>query len=159
MDPQIWIVVAIGVVLMIGWTLAGWWIVRMGFTRDRDAVGHPHADADAPERAAPVRADAQDDPNAIWRAQMKAATLASGARCDCPGTPDQDGVSGAQVTTGGGDDAGGRSGISDDASGRSGISDGAGGRSGLKDQSDARDPSDAAFEPDPGCPVHRWDFA
>ncbi len=149
MDPQIWIVVAIGVVLMIGWTLAGWWIVRMGFTRDRDAVGHPHADADAPERAAPVRADAQDDPNAIWRAQMKAATLASGARCDCPGTPDQDGVSGAQVTTGGGDDA----------SGRSGISDGAGGRSGLKDQSDARDPSDAAFEPDPGCPVHRWDFA
>ena len=56
MDAQIWIVVAIGVVLMIGWTLAGWWIVRMGFTRDRDAVGHPHADADAPERAVPVRA-------------------------------------------------------------------------------------------------------
>ena len=85
MDTQIWIVVAIGVVLMIGWTLAGWWIVRMGFARDRDAVGHPHADADAPERAVPVRADANDDPNAIWRAQMKAATLASGARCDCPG--------------------------------------------------------------------------
>lgn len=79
MDAQIWIVVAIGVVLMIGWTLAGWWIVRMGFTRDRDAVGHPHADADAPERAVPVRADANDDPNAIWREQMKAATLASGA--------------------------------------------------------------------------------
>lgn len=85
MDTQIWIVVAIGVVLMIGWTLAGWGIVRMGFTRDRDAVGHRHADADASERPVPVRVDAHDDPHAIWREQMKAATLASGAGCDCPG--------------------------------------------------------------------------
>lgn len=127
MDPQIWIVVAIGVVLMIGWTLGGWWIVRMGFTRDRDAVGHPHADADAPERTAPVRAHADDDPNAIWRAQMKAATLASGARCDCPG------ANGAQVTTASVTGAGGQSGVSDQP--------------------------DAGLEPDPGCPVHRWDFA
>ena len=114
MDAQIWIVVAIGVVLMIGWTLAGWWIVRMGFTRDRDAVGHPHADADAPERAIPVSADANDDPNAIWREQMKAATLASGARCDCPGAGAADAVDG---------------------------------------------PESPALEPDPDCPVHRWDFA
>lgn len=113
MDAQIWIVVAIGVVLMIGWTLAGWCIVRMGFTRDRDAVGHPHADADAPERAVPVRADANDDPNAIWREQMKAATLASGARCDCPGA---------------------------DGDGDGGL-------------------ASPDLEPDPDCPVHRWEFA
>ncbi|GEM_PF-1350975 len=129
MDAQIWIVVAVGVALMIGWTLAGWWIVRMGFNRDRDAVGHPHADADAPERNVPVRADEQDDPNAIWREQMKAATLASGARCDCPGARSQAGVDPATqagvVPARGGDD----------------------------------DVEQSGVEPDPGCPVHRWDFA
>lgn len=80
---EIMVVVGIGVFLMVAWTLGGWAIVRMGFTRDRDAV--PDRDDDAP--AAPVRPD--HDPDAAWRAQMKAATAASGARCTCPAVPGQ----------------------------------------------------------------------
>ena len=130
MATEIWLVVGVGVFLMVAWTLAGWWIVRMGFLRDRDAVGHPHADADSPARRVPVRAAAEDDPNAIWRAQMKAATLASGVRCDC----------GAGVGFPGGAE----------------TDDGAtGGTPGAA----AGSPAALAVEPDPDCPVHRWDFA
>lgn len=84
---EIVIVVAVGVFLMVAWTLGGWVIVRMGFTRDGDAARHPghHDDDDArPAHHGPVPVDPASDPNAIWREQMKAATAASGAACSCP---------------------------------------------------------------------------
>lgn len=83
---EIVIVVAVGVFLMVAWTLGGWVIVRMGFTRDGDAARHPgHHDDDArPAHHGPVPVDPASDPNAIWREQMKAATAASGAACSCP---------------------------------------------------------------------------
>ncbi|MEO4038083.1 hypothetical protein V3N95_02105 [Micrococcaceae bacterium Sec6.3] len=67
---------AVGVFLMVAWTVGGWLIVRMGFDRDRDAA--PHRTPGAPA------VHPGTDPNAAWRAQMKAATAASGAVCACP---------------------------------------------------------------------------
>lgn len=135
---EIMIVVAVGVFLMVAWTVGGWVIVRMGFTRDGDAASRtlPHDDGARPAHHGPVPVDPASDPNAIWREQMKAATAASGAACTCPrrpvGTPSESpagsGEQGAAV---------------DSAVDR------------------ALDPAAdrAAVDPSPDCPIHRWDYA
>lgn len=135
---EIMIVVAVGVFLMVAWTVGGWVIVRMGFTRDGDAASRalPHDDDARPAHHGPVPVDPASDPNAIWREQMKAATAASGAACTCPrrpvGTPSESpagsGEQGAAV---------------DSAVDR------------------VLDPAadHAAVDPSPDCPIHRWDYA
>jgi len=136
---EIMIVVAVGVFLMVAWTVGGWVIVRMGFTRDSDAAsraGSQDDDGTRPVPDGPVPVDPASDPNAIWREQMKAATAASGAACTCPrrpvGTPSESpagsGEQGAAV---------------DSAVDR------------------ALDPAadHAAVDPSPDCPIHRWDYA
>ena len=90
---EIMIVVAVGVFLMVAWTVGGWVIVRMGFTLDGDAAAHhgPHDDGGArPAADGPVPVDPASDPSAIWREQMKAATAASGAVCHCPAPREHD---------------------------------------------------------------------
>lgn len=42
---DIMIAVAVGVFLLVAWTVGGWAIVRMGFTRDGDAARTPAHDA------------------------------------------------------------------------------------------------------------------
>ena len=85
--------VAVGVFLLVAWTVGGWAIVRMGFTRDGDAVRTPAHD-DGAKRPAHhgAAADPATDPHVIWREQMKAATAASGAQCVCPPPPREDGA-------------------------------------------------------------------
>ena len=81
---DIMIAVAVGVFLLVAWTVGGWAIVRMGFTRDGDAAARPvHPGA---------AADPATDPHVMWREQMKAATAASGAQCVCPPPPREDGA-------------------------------------------------------------------
>ena len=85
---DIMIAVAVGVFLLVAWTVGGWAIVRMGFTRDGDAARTPAHDAHDDGAARPAHpgaaADPATDPHVIWREQMKAATAASGAQCVCP---------------------------------------------------------------------------
>ena len=98
---DIMIAVAVGVFLLVAWTVGGWAIVRMGFTRDGDAARTPAHDAHDDGAARPAHpgavADPATDPHVIWREQMKAATAASGAQCVCPPPPREDG--GAEAGT------------------------------------------------------------
>ncbi|WP_246417218.1 hypothetical protein [Micrococcus endophyticus] len=124
------IVVAVGVFLMVAWTVGGWVIVRMGFTRDSDAASRalPHDDDGAhPAHHGPAPVDPASDPNANWREQMKAATAASGAACTCPRTS-----AGADAPSPEAHDP------------RAAVVSAAG-------------PS--TFSPSPDCPIHRWDYA
>ena len=66
MESEFLIVAGIGVFLLVACTLIGWAIVRTGFQQDR------------------VR---DEDPDAVWRGQMKATAAASGAMCVCPPAP------------------------------------------------------------------------
>lgn len=90
---DIMIAVAVGVFLLVAWTVGGWAIVRMGFTRDGDAAP-AHDDGAARPARHGAAADPAADPHAIWREQMKAATAASGAQCVCP-SPREDGAAAA----------------------------------------------------------------
>ena len=56
---DIMIAVAVGVFLLVAWTVGGWAIVRMGFTRDGDAARTPAHDDGA---ARPVHPGAAADP-------------------------------------------------------------------------------------------------
>ena len=90
---DIMIAVAVGVFLLVAWTVGGWAIVRMGFTRDGDAARTPaHDDGVARPMHPGAAADPAADPHVIWREQMKAATAASGAQCVCPPPPREDGA-------------------------------------------------------------------
>ena len=91
--------VAVGVFLLVAWTVGGWAIVRMGFTRDGDAARTPGHDDGAARPVHPgAAADPAADPHVIWREQMKAATAASGAQCVCPPPPGEDGAGAAGTT-------------------------------------------------------------
>ncbi|WP_238693660.1 hypothetical protein [Micrococcus sp. HSID17245] len=93
------IAVAVGVFLLVAWTVGGWAIVRMGFTRDGDAARTPAHDDGAKRPAHPgAAADPATDPHLIWREQMKAATAASGAQCLCPPPPREAGAAEAGTT-------------------------------------------------------------
>ncbi|MBE1539937.1 hypothetical protein [Micrococcus yunnanensis] len=63
---DIMIAVAVGVFLLVAWTVGGWAIVRMGFTRDGDAARTPaHDDGAArPAHRGPA-ADPATDPHVI----------------------------------------------------------------------------------------------
>lgn len=90
---DIMIAVVVGVFLLVAWTVGGWAIVRMGFTRDGDAARTPAHDDGVARPAHPgAVADPATDPHVIWREQMKAATAASGAQCVCPPPPREDGA-------------------------------------------------------------------
>lgn len=96
---DIMIAVAVGVFLLVAWTVGGWAIVRMGFTRDGDAARTPaHDDGAARPAHHGAAADPATDPHVIWREQMKAATAASGAQCVCPPPPREDGAAAAGTT-------------------------------------------------------------
>ncbi|MCG7423452.1 hypothetical protein MHY29_11605 [Micrococcus sp. ACRRV] len=98
MPNEVLLVAGVGAALFVLWAVGGWLIVRMGFTRDRDRLpdgpGPASALPDGDGAPSPGRlpADPAQDPHAAWREQMKAATVASGARCTCEdgAVPDPD---------------------------------------------------------------------
>ena len=66
---DIMIAVAVGVFLLVAWTVGGWAIVRMGFTRDGDAARAPaHDDGVVPRRGghASSRAKQSENGSSTW---------------------------------------------------------------------------------------------
>lgn len=63
---DIMIAVAVGVFLLVAWTVGGWAIVRMGFTRDGDAARTPAHDDGAAEAGTSAPPSSPDCPIHRW---------------------------------------------------------------------------------------------